>query len=268
MMKRIASLLLCLVLLVLACPLTAQADVIYEPEDSFYRNNYESCTYVNRAYTANGPDGSVTIYKSPVSAKVLWTISNGSAIAVSYSYTDADGTVWALCEDYDNDRRGWAPMDYLNVIYDNVSFWEEYGETFLDEEGQLDSKFAGETIWFWRYPGSPDGIDHVIGEYEEYFPTYDSIYVDEDGRSWAYIMYYFGVRQVWICLDDPTADYDTLFPDGAPLVATTVPADEPRPDVTIVPKESTSAKIFTAVAVVLLVVVTAVMLTKMKKKEK
>ena len=49
----------------LFCGLCVRADVIWEPEDSFYKKHSEECVYVNRLYTANGPDGEVILYKSP-----------------------------------------------------------------------------------------------------------------------------------------------------------------------------------------------------------
>lgn len=269
-MKRIGSFLLFLVLIALVCPLTAQADVIYEPDDNFYQNHYENCTYVNRNFTANGPSGTVTVYKSPESSRVIWTMNNGEAINISYIYTDSEGIQWGICEDWENNLTGWAPMAYLEVIYDNISFWEDYGELLLDEEGQLSSEYAGQTIYYWSYPGSETGYTLPLSDFEDtYLPGYDTVYRDDLGRTWGYISYYFGLRQVWICLDDPTADFNTLYPNGAPSVAVTEEAAATEPDATapIVPKESISTKVFTIAGVAVLVVVTGVLLTKMKKKD-
>lgn len=49
-------------LLFLITPSSVSADVIFEPENSFYSRHSPECTYVNRNYTANGD---ITYRKSP-----------------------------------------------------------------------------------------------------------------------------------------------------------------------------------------------------------
>ena len=45
-------------------------------------------------------------------------------------------------------------------------------------------------------------------------------FTDDSGRKWGYVGYHMGLRDVWVCLDDPTADYDTLYADLAPQQVT------------------------------------------------
>ena len=76
-----------------------------------------------------------------------------------------------------------------------------------------------------------------------------------------------GIKGRWIQLEDPEADFDTLFPD---YVEETALETGTEPVVAeIVPKEPAAvqnAKAFVSVAVVLTVVVTAALLILLKKK--
>ena len=83
-MKKITNVIVILLLAALLLPMSARADVIYEPNDSFYSNHWEECEYVCRTYTANGPNGEVTLYQSPVSAMmVAGSVANGNEVYVS-----------------------------------------------------------------------------------------------------------------------------------------------------------------------------------------
>lgn len=58
-MKKFLSLACALAaLLALAAP--ARADLLWEPDNRFYRDH--PCTYVDRSFYANGPDGFVTLW--------------------------------------------------------------------------------------------------------------------------------------------------------------------------------------------------------------
>ena len=61
-MKRIFCALLAAAMLLLPC--MALADVILEPEDSFYKRYSDQCTYqAGRTYIAEGEGGSAPVYK-------------------------------------------------------------------------------------------------------------------------------------------------------------------------------------------------------------
>lgn len=255
-------------LLLLMLPLGVRADVIYEPWDSFFEEHRADCEYHSRSYTAVGPNGDVTLYESPESAWEEKTIPNGEAIWISYSYTDADGIRWGCSEIWNEDIIGWVPMDYLELIYDGISFDEEYGDQYVQEDGQLDIAYRGQTVYFWDYPGCETSHWMTLGEYEEYMPEYWARFTDADGKTWGKIGYYMGNRDCWICLDNPTADFDVLYPDGI----ATEPAEEPAPTegetvAEIVPKKNDSAKLTAIAAVSATVAVTAVLLVLLKKKK-
>ena len=60
MKKWLASMLI-FTFCILGFPKDVHADVIWEPEDSFYKMHADDCVYHNRYYIANGPDGKVTV---------------------------------------------------------------------------------------------------------------------------------------------------------------------------------------------------------------
>ncbi|MCI9005811.1 MAG: hypothetical protein HFH39_11390 [Lachnospiraceae bacterium] len=187
--------------------ISTHADVLFEPEDSFYQERRSECTYVSRQFTANGPEGKVIVYESPESSKVVDTWENGHQATVAYTYEDKDGTVWGVCE-----SGGWMPMEYMEVIYDNISFMEEHAADIKAQQGTLD-KQEGEKIIFWKYPGSEDSYE------AEAWDTplgYENVYEDSEGHSWGYVGYYYGYKEVWVCIDQPTADFQQLYPNGAP----------------------------------------------------
>ena len=70
------------------CVMPVKADVIWEPMDDFYEEHREECRYVNRNFTANGPDGEVIVYKSPENPTVVDTWENGFSAYISFVYTD------------------------------------------------------------------------------------------------------------------------------------------------------------------------------------
>lgn len=268
-MKKFMTMLLVLALLVAsALPMAARADVIFEPRDSFYERHREECTYINRNFRSNGVR-TVTVYESPESDKVEAFYRTGDRIYISYTYEDSYGNLWGCCENWDSEISGWVPMAYLEVIYDGISFEEEFGDQFRDEQGSIGGDYLGKTIYFWEYPGSIGYIDMELGtDPDGYLPEYREIYVDEDGRRWGRCSYYMGIKGYWLQMDDPTADFDTLFPD---YVEETVPETGPEPVVAeIVPKKPAAVqivKVIVSAAVVLTVVVTAVLLWQMKRKK-
>lgn len=266
-MKKLIAFLLSLFLL-LSISITAYADVIYIPEDPFLEDHMDECQRINRSYRALTE---VTVYKSPESSDAEGTLKIGDAAGILYIYTGSDGNQWGYTENYETDVSGWVPMAYMDLIYDHISFDEDYGHTFRQEEGQLSQDFAKEVVRFWNYPGSESGYEFDMAAWSaDYLPEYSQVYQDEAGRSWAYVGYYFGYRNFWICLDDPCADFAALYPQGGPNVeitesAPTLPAEE------IVPKPSsgtTLVRVSVTFAVLICVCTTVVLLVKMKKRNK
>lgn len=224
-MKRICCLLLALFLCLSAAG-TVRADVIFEPEDDFYENNRDACQYHNRTYYAQGPDGGVTVYRSPESAAVDQRLENGQPLWIGYIYTDADGIEWGYTEQFNGLWEGWVPMDYLLLKYDHLSFSEEFADRILDTSGEITA--SGDEVRFWNYPGSEDFVSVPVDE--GYPVAYQKLFADDAGREWGYIGYHMGIKSVWVCLDAPGADYDTLYADHAPQQVTHPIAPETAPD--------------------------------------
>lgn len=262
--------------ILLCCMLYAlpvQADIIWEPDDNFYNRHAAECIYVNRMFTANGPDGVVIVYQSPESPQIITRLDNGSQTHISYTYQSADGILWGIFENAD--QTGWLPMDYMNVVYDSISFAKDYADEIADENGVLDTLYQNKDIYLWKYPGS-EVYDMI--QADSSLPSYDSVYLDEQDRRWGNVSYYFGMRNVWICIDNPTADFDTLYPSGAPArgsaqINTNDPGEaqsmQPPSETTkrIVPKQNTAVVMLTVTLVLAVMLATAGLLLILKRKK-
>lgn len=264
-MKKLFCLCLVALLLLVNLP-TVRADVIFEPlDDEFYDEHRDECDYHDRSYIANGPNGDITIYESPISDRVVKTVKNGETLWISYVYTAPDGIQWGCTSNW-NDDGGWIPMPYLAIIYDHISFAEEYGHTFLQEDGELDKKWLGKEIYFWEYPGDCEPVS--MTQPVDYTPSYHCVYVDENGSRWGYINYFCGMRDCWINLDTPDADFATLYPNGVEKPTQLVQpestdADERQDEIKPQPTVDTTLVVICVAAVV---VVSALLLILLKRK--
>lgn len=268
-MKKLTVLICALLLAILHLSISASADVIYEPFDSFYEQHRSECLYVGRSYTAVGPNGNITLYKSPNDAETEKTYPNGTALYVSYQYQDVDGILWACCDNWDDNITGWVPMEYLELIYDGQSFYEEHADQIIPVQISLDSaELTGKTVYFWEYPGSSDYIDVEMSA--DYRPSFQESYTDENGTEWIRCGYFMGIKGKWVNKNQPTADYDTLFPnrvDETEPVATVTASVEPvEPVDEIKPAPSGSIWILT-VAVAAVAATAGMLLVILKKKE-
>lgn len=257
----------------LFCVLPVRADVIWEPEDAFYEKHSSMCTYVNRCFTANGPEGTVTLYKSPESPKVIDTWENGYAVYISYTYMDSDGILWGIYEGRESKQTGWVPMDYMKVVYDHISFREDYGSEIVDESGDLEEQYREGRVCFWDYPGSKEYYAMNLADWPD-LPGYTGVYTDEKGYRWGFVGYYYGRRNFWICLDQPVADYEQLYPDGGPQIGAQAEAadaeyqsPEEQGTERIVPKQDKGTVFLVTGLVALVVIVTAVLLVVLRKAE-
>ena len=242
------------------CILPVRADVIWEPQESFYEEVSSECEYVGRVFTANGPDGEVILYASPVSGRVIARWENGFKAYISFTYEDKNGTIWGIYEEGDSSKTGWMPMEYMDVVYDGISFGEEYMADITEQNGALDEQYLGKSIYYWRYPGASEGYDMKV---ESYVPEYHRTYVDSQGHTWGNVGYYFGHKNVWICLDQPEAEFDTLYPGGTSGIGEAQPTEKDFPADRITPDGKQNLVI---VLVVLLVIfVTGVLVVMLKR---
>jgi len=201
-------------------------DVIWEPQDSFYEKERENCEYVNRTYFANGGKGYVTVYKNPKSKQVVTDIENGEDIHILFTYKDKSGREWGLTEFKGKGRKtGWMLMDELMARYDHLSFSEDHAKEFIDYDGSFDPGQYEDKIIVWKYPGSDVIASHIYpDDLKEYPPDFSYMYIDNEGKKWAYFGYYMGLRDGWVCLTDPEnenlpaikIDYEGLIPASKP----------------------------------------------------
>ena len=140
-MKRIFCALLAAAMLLLPC--MALADVILEPEDSFYKRHSDQCTYqAGRTYIASGEGGSAPVYGAPDRGE-LRRLSNGEETVCQWLYTDGNGAQWALI----SDGSGWINLYDFKVKYDWVEFEREHKDEIKHEDAEVDAaKGAGDTL--------------------------------------------------------------------------------------------------------------------------
>lgn len=213
-MKRVLTCALTLVML-LTLSVPAFADIVWEPDNSFYEKHRGECTYIGRGYYANGPDGFVTLYDAPNGSIVEGQYQNGNTLWVYYQYWN-----WGCITVFGDEGQvnGWVPMSDLYLVYDHISFEEAYGDQFRGYNGEFADYVCQqdeETFWLWEYPhaGEPketlpmrqEFLDALRGT--ENTPSYISkVYTDENGLNWGYVGYMYGIRNFWILLDNPTGD--------------------------------------------------------------
>ena len=210
-------------LLAMSLAVPAAADVLWEPEDAFYQSHAEACELLQRNFYTNGPEGYVNFYHSPESSSVTGQMENGAKLYVYWRYED-----WGYVEE-----EGWVALSDLQLIYDYLSFQEEYGDQFLpydvDTYAALLENWEGDTLVLWPYPGAEqaayvwqDAAD-AMEALKEY--GFSSIFVDEEGYTWGFCAYLYGNRNFWVCLDDPG---DRTFTVRAVDTPELIPAQEPE----------------------------------------
>ena len=222
------------VLLALSLAAPAAADVLWEPEDSFYQKHAEACQLLQRNFYTNGPEGYVNFYRSPENSTVTGQMENGTKLYVYWRYED-----WGYVEE-----EGWVSLGDLQLIYDYLSFEEEYGGQFqpYDPEtyGPLLEEWEGDTLVLWPYPGAEqatyvwqDAAD-PMEQLKEY--GFAQIFVDEEGLTWGFCAYLYGNRNFWVCLDAPAGRDDPAVQEGGMEIPVRqveqpelIPAQEPEP---------------------------------------
>lgn len=217
-MKRIGTCLLAWALLaVLAVP--ARADVLWEPyEDKFFERHRDEMTLVARGFLADGEEGCVSLRETPGGRKEAARYENGTKLWVYYVYRDYGLiTVWEETESGFEETYGWVPLSDLTLVYDHISFQEEYKDQIrpyrdelLDYDGDLS------LVNYYEYPGAPEikTASQPQASFAEEFrnalvgtatdkSAVSQVFTDEEGRTWGYVGYLYGRVEGWFCLDEP-----------------------------------------------------------------
>ena len=184
--------------------LTASADVIWEPyESDFYQQYMDKAEHfrIAREFVS---EADVDIYDEPYK-NVVGTIKAGTPQYVDLALTDGDGVRWGSFWYWDGNSGYdvWICLDGMSLVYDSTEFIKDHEGEFTPYNGELvGDSFEGKTVYQWKYPGSSEvsAADYYPDDFENYF---DRVFTDEYG-SWGYIGYMMGERDVWIYLDDPT----------------------------------------------------------------
>ena len=234
-MKRLFVFLLTLLtLLALAAP--AYADIMWEPNDnSFYDRHRSQCEYENRSYYANGKEGFVTMWDAPNGSMVRAQFENGEKLRIYFIYKGSYGLAAYWTDG--KETSGWVPMAELELVYDYISFEEEYADRITAYNGEF-AAYSGdvETVNFYEYPGAPEvsrsyptsGQGDVLGNLtgtSDNRSYISSIFIDEDGRTWGYVNYMYGHLNSWFCLEEPDGEE---FPVRAVPDPGLTPAQTPR----------------------------------------
>ncbi len=196
MKKLIRALAILLTAMLLFAALPALADVILEPNSSFYEKHGEECYYRDPArYGPRGEEG-LAIYDEP-DGKQKATVDKGDSFYVEWFYASEDGTEWGYIERAV--LEGWFKIEESARYYDHNDFYAEYGkECYKDTDEGHDIKAAV----LYDYPCGTVKFDGWLNDSGENV-TFSSVYKDEKGREWGFIGYYYGHWDGWICIDDP-----------------------------------------------------------------
>ena len=211
-MKRFLTVTLTLTTL-FALTAPAFADLMWEPDNnSFYNRHRNQCEYENRSYYANGKEGFVTAWDAPDGSLVVDQYGNGEKLWIYYIYEN-----WGLISRWDGGKEtsGWISLSDLSLVYDYISFEEEYADRITPYSDEFaDYNGDAEVVNFYEYPGAPGinqsweisgewhVLDNLTGTADN--PSYiSSIFVDENGLTWGFIVYMYGRLNSWFCLDEP-----------------------------------------------------------------
>ena len=193
---------------------TAQADVLIEPDNEFWRKNTNKMKNAIHNYYSNGEAGYITFTAAPGSAREVFSIQNGVYIYITHIYDD-NGTLWGITErNIGNENRsvwrtGWVKMNELYIIYDSHIFHNEHANDFISRDFNVQDYYTDGDLILWTWPGSGKisltlkSSDIDSGDVPIDI-TGDVIYTDPNGHEWGYVSYLYGSRNIWICLSDPS----------------------------------------------------------------
>lgn len=269
MNKRRLAVCLLTMIMVLGMTNTAFADVAWDPNNSFYEQHRDECIYEDRTYQANGTEGFVTLWNAPNGSYVEEQYENGTHLQVYWIWRD-----WGCVSIWERGKEtsGWVNMSDLALVYDYISFKEEYADRITDYDGEF-ADYAGNdaVLNFYEYPGAPEvkesrSTDNEYGDIGYLTGRKDgnsyiqSIFVDENGMTWGFVGYMFGQVNGWFCLDDPDRED---FPAREVDEGNLIPPAKPE-----MPVRGLVTSILPWVLVLSAVSVTGVMLMFLRKRKR
>lgn len=265
-MRKTKKLVICLLSVFLLslglAPAKVYADVLIEVDDSFWRAHQKDCDYFSRSYMVNGDQGYAILWESPVSSRQKEVMSNGTAVHGNWHYTDGGGEIWcAVATGEINSHgyetiKGWIKTSDCLVNPDYISFAETHKEEFVEYDPAYDNALEGlETVVLWTYPCSGKvRTERMDAAGLQDRRVFDICWKDPQGRMWAFVGCCYGVRNTWICLDDPANPELEADAGVVPQDAVVYPAADHLPSV----KNGVTG--LTVAAVLSVVAVTSVLL--------
>lgn len=213
LIKRCCCILMAFFMIFLISP-KSYADVIAEPfGDEFYEKHVTDMNYINTIFYVNAPDGELAVYKSPEDYTVVTTLENGTTIFVSHEYIDKENHAWCVVDLHLEGITGWVPKEYLYERYSSALFREQY-ETELSDGVSVDlSSYS--TVYLYETPGSSEYYEmfaNTDGAFEKFESEFS--FVDSEGRTWAYVNYYYGYRDLFIYAEHPDMKPEEVMKDG------------------------------------------------------
>ncbi|MGN1107579.1 MAG: hypothetical protein ACI4RH_13105 [Huintestinicola sp.] len=175
--------------------ISAYADAIAEPDNSFYRSNYKNCEYIHwRTYEVTEDS---SLLRSPLRDNISGYIKKGETVSVGFTYTDEAGVVWGCCsfwERLENERSkdGWVEMTKLSEIYSVFTFLDEHESELKDYSGEFDDYTPKEKVVLWKYPFSEECVSikadnwYTKSDYPFTNEIADKCWTDENGNMWVY----------------------------------------------------------------------------------
>ena len=275
-MKRSVSGLFLAALLALCLTLPAAADVLPEFRDDFLEDHFGECTYQDRDYILNGPEGYVSLYAAPGQAVRERALLNGETVWGAWVYTDGAGERWVGLtgeedpENWSYALQGWVRETELAPRADGKTFSQQYGDAFTELDGAFLDAFAqAEQVAFWAYPRcetapevwTGEEVREWLGEDGDASRLVTECYVDDAGRTWGHVIYFYGRTDGWICLSDPENTTPDPDPELLALPELVPPAGE-------LPAGTGGLPVLAIALVAAVVIVTAVLIPILCRRRK
>lgn len=201
-MKRKLLALLTTLLLLAAMVTPAFADVLWMPRGNNFFETHD-CAVHNRSYLANGGDGYVTVRIAPDALTQVVNLANGTRFFVVYTWEDEDGSLWGLGYPSGQwEQEGWVHLADMALIYDYISFDEDHSHEYQKYDGSGDHVTEA---FSYSYPGGVciSDVKGMEGGAYTLAEGFQNLYTDENGLRWSYVGYYYGLKNFWVCIDDP-----------------------------------------------------------------
>ena len=222
-MKRVFRLIALSLMFVLLLAMTAQADLIVEPQDPFYQAHRRDCERYHRDHYINASNGALAIYSEPYGTKKLGTLQNGAVVVINYTYENGS---WGFGLYLDSDSgkyiQGWIDMKQTVLKYDWQCFVEEHSDQFYEDTDYISRTMLKDferkdLFYIYPYPGvkllesRTLLASYVVG----YHYKFQCLFEDINGRIWGCLDQPEHGGS-WLCLSDPTnpdlpvIEYQTL----------------------------------------------------------